>query len=260
MSKSISDEKPNTGRRSFMWKAGAAVSAVLATALPAMSVQKTGKDIELKNEVDRLTSKLGSLEDENKILGLHRIFETHLDKGNYENLVDMFTSDGEVKFNGGIFKGKERGVRRLFCKQFSSGMTGRKMVSAPGFELNNDLKGFKVEISRDGKTAKAQFPYSIQVGTPIISDSVLVKMSRLQGGGVMKWWESGTYNVSYVKDLKDGSWKIKRLVYDTLLRADYKPGRAYAKPVDIPAFSKVYPEDHAGPDKLSQKLQESRKA
>ena len=259
-SKSTSNKQPNRGRRSFIWKAGAAVSAVLAAAVPAVSMQKTGKDKSLKREVDRLTGRLGSLEDENRILELHRTFERYLDQGSYESLVDLFAGDGEVRFNGGVFKGKERGVRRLFCKKFSSGMTGKKMNPAPGFALNDELQEVKVEISQDGKTARARFPYSIQVGTPIISDSVLAKMARLQGNGIIKWWEGGIYNVSYVKDVKDGSWKIKRLVCDTLSKADYRPGRLYAKAIDIPAFSKVYPGDHAGPDRLFLKGRENRKA
>ena len=32
--------KPNTGRRSFMWKTGAAVSAALASAVPGMAKQQ----------------------------------------------------------------------------------------------------------------------------------------------------------------------------------------------------------------------------
>ena len=255
---SRSIDQPSTGRRFFLWKAGAAVSAVLATAVPAISMSGTGKDKGLKSEVDRLTCRLGSLEDENKIRRLHRTFENHLDNGNYENLVKLFSADGEVIFNNGIFKGKESGVRRLFCKQFGSGRTGKRVKPAPGFEIYNDLLQDKVEISKDRRTAKAQFSYSIQVGAPVISDSVLFKMARLQGDGMMKWWEGGNYKVSYIYDMKDGSWKIKRLEYHTLAKADHKPGRSYAKPIDIPAFSKLFPKDPEGPDKLLSQVQESK--
>jgi len=247
---SKSNDQPNIGRRSFIWKTGAAASAVLATSVPAMSMPKMTGDRGLKTEVDRLTGKLGNMEDENQIRRLHHTYENFLNAGGYEEVVNLFVDDGEVLFNGGVFKGKERGIRRLFCNRFSPGMTGKMIMPAPGFELDNELHQDTVEIARDRRSATAQFSYSIQVGSPIISDSVIIKMARLQGEGIMKWWEGGIYNVSYVKDMKGRKWKIKKLEYETLSKADYKPGRSYAKPIDIPAFSKVYPRDPAGPDKL----------
>jgi hypothetical protein len=261
MSKSVSgsSDKPNTGRRSFIWKTGAALSAVLATAVPAMSMPKFTGDKDLKGEMERLTSRLGSLEDESKIRDLHQALETNLDNGNYESLVELFSSDAEVRFNGGIFKGKERGIRRLFCGCFSSGRIGRRMVPAPGFEINDKQMQDKIEISKDRKSAQAQFSYSIEAGTPIISDSVLFKMARLQGGGAMKWWEGGIYRMACVKDMKDGSWKIKRLEYQALAKADYRPGKSYANPIDPPLFSKVYPDDPAGPDKLFKPVVKTQK-
>ena len=250
-------ERPNTGRRSFILKAGAAASAVLATAVPAVSMSRLTKDNGVKGEVDCLTGMIRNLEEENKIRDLHKNFEYFLDNGRYEDLVNLFISNSEVKFNGGLFRGKEKGVERLFCELFRSGETGRRMASAPGFELNNESR---IEIFRDCKTAKAQFPYSIQVGTPIISNSVLVKMARLQGGGTMKWWEGGIYRISYVKGSRGKDWRIKDLEFRTLSKADYRPGRSCAKPIEVPAFSKVYPDDPAGPDRLYQRIQGTEKA
>lgn len=249
-SESKTSNPTDSGRRSFIWKTGAAVTAVMATAVPAMAMTRSGKDKDLKSEVDRLSCRLGTLEDENKIRELHRTYENHLDNGHYEKIVSLFSSNGEVRYNGGVFNGKEKGVRRLFCEHFSSGQTGKKITPAPGFEIAGELSHDKIEISKDGRTAKAQFSYSIQAGTPISSDSVLVKMARLQGGGVIQWWEGGLYKVSYVKEVKDGTWKIKRLEYQTMARADYKPGRSSARPLDIPLFTRVYPDAPTGPDKL----------
>lgn len=249
-SQSKSGARTDKGRRSFIWKAGAAVTAVLATAAPALSMSKSGKDKGLEGKVNSLTGKLESLEEEKKIRQLHQTFEALLDSGRYEDTVELFATDAEIKYNGGIFRGKEKGVKRLMCENFGTGKTGKKIASAPGFEVKEELLKDNVVVSADRKTAKASFSYSIQVGAPIISDSVLISMARLQGDGVMKWWEGGVYNVSYIKDAKAGTWKIKNLEYQTLSKADYKPGRSYAKSIDLPLFSKVYPEDPAGPDKL----------
>jgi len=105
-------------------------------------------------------------------------------------------------------------------------------------------------VAADRLSAKAQFPYSIQVGAPIASDSSLVKMARLHGEGIMKWAESGIYEISFAKDMKNGSWKIKRLEYRVMSSTNYRPGKSYARPISVPLFAKTYPEDQAGPDRL----------
>jgi hypothetical protein len=252
-SKSTSDtdsRQPNTGRRSFIWRAGAAVSAILATAVPGMARNRFKRDTDLKAKVERLSKQVGLLEDENAIRGLHKTYEKHLDSGEYEEVINLFVDDAEVIFNGGLFKGKMRGVHRLYLGHFRAGLTGKKMDTAPGFQLNAEQQEDLVEVASNRHAAKARFTYSIQVGAPIKSDLQFVNMARLQGEGIMKWWEGGTYEVAYLKDIKDGKWKMKRLEYRTLSKADYKPGRSYAKPISVPSFSKVYPEDRTGPDKL----------
>ena len=238
----------NPGRRSFLWKAGAAVSALLASATAAVSNPRVDHDAGLKDHVDQLSHQLGIHEDTNAIRALHQSYESYLDRGIYEEIVNLFTDNGEVCYNGGIFVGKERGVRRLYCDHFRAGFTGKEIEPAPGFELNHAQLQDMVEVAPDRRSAQAQFAYSLQVGTPIISDSQLVEMARLQGQGIIKWWEGGIHEVSYVKEGE--SWKIKRLEYRVIAKAKYTPGRSYAKPIHVPAFSKTYPADRTGPDKL----------
>ncbi len=247
-SKSI--DQPDAGRRSFIWKAGAAVSALLATAVPAVAMPIFKKEKGLESEMERLNNRVGILEDEKSVHALHRTYEALLDRGDYENLVELFSNDSEVIFNGGLYKGKETGVRRLFCGLFRSGMTGKRISPAPGFESAFEPAHDHIQISSDRGSAEAWFSYSIQVGAPLISDSVLIKMARLQGGGVMKWWEGGACNISCVKDAVNGAWKIKRLEYKAHAKRDYRPGKSYSMPVSEVPFSKVYPEEPNGPDKI----------
>lgn len=240
------------GRRSFMWKAGATVSALLAAAVPGIAGTKNNKDKSLKNEVDRLSKQVKTLEDESLIRSLHEAYESLLYSSNKKELISLFTDDAEVIFNGGVYKGKNRGIQRLYEKYFSYG-TGKRMDPVPGFEFNTELQEDVVEVSGDGKTAKGQFKYSIQISVPIVSDSSLVKMAHLQGEGIMKWWEVGTFEVRYEKDIKTDDWKIKNLEYNVLSRSDYRPGKTYASPVNIPLFSRTYPEEPSGPDMLVKK-------
>jgi hypothetical protein len=246
-----SPKQPDTGRRSFMWKISAAMSAALASAVPSISSHKGNQSAGLDAEVDRLSNQLGLLEDEKAIRNLHQTFETCLDNGMYEEIVELFTEDGEVVFNGGVFKGKRGGISRLFCDCFSSGLTGKKIGPAPDFEADSEQQQEIIKVAADRLSAKAQFPYSIQVGTPMAPDSQLVNMARLHGEGIIKWCEGGIYEASYTKDIKDGGWEIKRLEYRVLSKTDYRPGKPYARPISVPLFAKTYPEDPAGPDRLT---------
>ncbi len=235
-------EQTDKSRRSFMWKVGAGMSAVLAASVPAVA-----KSIDSD---DSLKRRVAALEDEKKIRSLHQAYENLIDRGEYSDALDLFTEDAEIVFNGGLFKGKKSGIKRLLCDHFRSGRTGKKMEPAPGFELSQDQHRDIVKISKDQESADAMFTYSIQVGAPIESDSLLVKMAKLQGEGVRKWWEGGVYKLSCVKSGREGAWKIKGLEYNTLSSADYRQGKPEAKPIDVSKFSDVYPVNSAGPDRL----------
>ena len=246
-------DRPDSRRRSFMWKIGAAIPVVLAAAVPGKSVPGTDQDADLKNQIDRLSGRLGILEDENAIRRLHETYEHLLNSCRYEEVTNLFTEDGEVIFNGGIFRGKSGGVRRLYGERFKQGLAGRKIEPAPGFPTDAGLQQDSVKVATDRKSARARFSYSIQVGAPIVPESQLVKMARLHGEGIMKWWEGGTYEVFYLKDTGDGGWKIRKLEYRVLSSADYRPGKSHAGPISVPLFSKAYPEDPAGPDLLTDR-------
>jgi hypothetical protein len=242
-----SGPKPDTGRRSFIWKTGAAMSAVVASAVAGFSKSGTDGSEGLEGQIDRLSAQLGSLEDANAIRRMHREYESRLTEGRYEEVVDLFAEDAEVIYNGGLFAGKE-GVRRLYCNHFAPGLTGKKIEPAPGFAPDPEQQLDIVEVARDRRTASGQFPYSMQVGEPMTGDSSLVAMARLQGEGIVKWWEGGICEMSCVKDGE--SWRIRKIEYRAASKADYRPGRTCAKPIDVPAFSIVFPKNPMGPDRL----------
>jgi hypothetical protein len=233
--------KPNSGRRSFLRKAGVAMSAAVAAAVPAIAKSADSRN----TDAERLARQLGILEDEKALRVLHQTYEALLDSGNYEDVAGLFKEDASVVFNGGVFKGRNS-VARLYRDHFSAGLTGRKIGPAPGFEAAQET----ITVATDRKSAQAQFPYSIQVGAPIESNSSLVQLARLQGGGITKWCEGGVYEISYEKCRKDGSWKIAKLEHRVSSSTDYRPGRAYANPISVPQFAKTYPADPAGPDSL----------
>jgi len=162
----------------------------------------------------------------------------------------MFADNAEVVFNGGVFKNRSHGVSRLYRDRFPAGKTGRRMEPAPGFELTADQQHDTVEVSPDLQSAKAVFPYSIRVGMPFETETSLAAMARLHGEGVRTLWEGGIYRVNYRKD-EAGHWKISRLEYDTLSRADYRSGKSYAQPISVSRFDTRFPADQQGPDDLA---------
>ena len=203
----------NRSRRSLFWKLGAGVSAALAST--------TG------------LARVGSGDaqaDELSLRKLHQAYESAMDKGLYDEVIGMLADDAEVVFNGEVFRQRGQGVSRLYRERFRAGKIGKRMDPAPGFEVVAERQRERVEVSSDRLTAQAEFPYSIQVGAPVETESSLASMARLHGEGVRTWWEGGVYDVSYIK-AADGSWRIRRLEYRTLSRADYRAGRSYARPI-----------------------------
>jgi hypothetical protein len=218
-SKPRAAESADTGRRSFFWKLGAGVSAAVAST--------TG----LARAESAATSE-NTAGDELALRKLHQAYEKAVDKGLHDDVIAMFAEDAEVVFNGSAFRNRSEGVSRLYRDLFPSGKTGKSMEPAPGFEVDAEQQRDRVEVAADRLSAKAVFPYSIQVGMPIESETSLASMARLHGEGVRTWWEGGVYDVSYTK-LEDGRWKIRRLEYRTLSRADYRAGRSHARAMTV---------------------------
>jgi hypothetical protein len=97
----------------------------------------------------------------------------------------------------------------------------------------------------------------MQVGIQDISEYSMMDLARQQGQGIIQWWEGGVYENSYVKD--SDTWKIKKLDYRVLWQASYAQGLSYTRPISVPLFSKVYPENPSGPDRLIQHALKDRK-
>jgi len=236
------------GRRSFVCRLGAGVSAVLASAVPGLASRRTGSGVGSGGSVG---DRQGLLEDELQVRRLHETYEMLLDDGRYEDVVELFAEDAEVVFNGGVFEGRRSGVRRLFVDRFRPALAGKRTEVPPGLELEVERQPAVVTVAADRQTADARFACSIQVGAPIASDSQLVRMARLHGEGIRRWWEGGSYEASYVKHPGEGGWRIKRLEYRVLSRADYRGGGSRARPMSVPALTKRFPEDPEGPDRLA---------
>jgi hypothetical protein len=166
-------ESPDRGRRSFFLKLAAGVSTALAS---TAGLAKAGS-----GNAEDLSLKVALLEEEKALRKLHRAYENALDKERYDEVIAMFTDGAEVVFNGEVFSNRSQGLSRLYRERFASGKTGKRMEPAPGFELDAEQQQERMEVSSDRLSAQAVFPYSIQVGVPIESETSLASMARLHG-------------------------------------------------------------------------------
>jgi len=190
-------------RRSFMKKSGFALSGALVA-----SVAGAAKTTSAANADDELALRLGKLEDANAVRETYRTYESAISQGRYEDAWNLFAENSEAAFGGVIFTGKSQGVRRLYMENFLQGRTGKKIeMSEPSAYMTAE----NVEAAVDRKSAKAVFPYSMRVGTPMDESLNLVQMARLHGGGVEYRQENGQCEVSFVKE--DECWKISRIEY-----------------------------------------------
>jgi hypothetical protein len=230
----------SNSRRSFISKLGAGASAAVAAALGSARPVSASDDPALKAAL---------LEEELALRRLHQGFEQALDKGQHDAVIGMFADDAAVVFSGGVFRGRDSGVSRLYRDRFAAGRCGGRMEPAPGFELAAHQLCDTVVVAPDRLSATAEFTYSIQVGVPFETESSLAAMARLHGEGVRTWWEGGVYKASYRKSTA-GVWQISRLEYDTLSRADWRTGRRYAQPIEVARLATRFPQDPQGPDSL----------
>ena len=203
-------EQPDNQRRSFIWKSGAAFSAVLASAVAGMG-KADAAETDLQQQVDRLSEQLATLEDSNAIRAVHRRYGDHLGKGEYEEIVNMFADDGDVLINGNVYSGKEYGVRRLYVEQFGGGISGEQTGPVHAMLREDTEQQDSIAIAPDRKTATASFPCLTQVAETEETNAPFLEMARSYGQGIRQRWEAGIYENTYVRT--GNTWKIKRLVY-----------------------------------------------
>lgn len=190
----------------------------------------------LQAQVQALTRKVGLLEDTHAVRTLHNKYGYYIDKCLYQETVELFAEQSEVRFFGGIYKGKA-GAKRLYIDRFQQRFTGGKNGPVFGFLLDHPQMQDVVTVAPDGLTAKGRFRCFMQAGR-----------HELAEGETRQWWEGGLYENSYVKE--DGVWKIQVLDYRPIFHANYDKGWAYTQPNFLPFFDTTFPADPLGPDEL----------
>lgn len=194
---------------------------------------------ELKRRIDSLERHISVLNDINAIRTLQYSYGYFMDKGLYDEVVDLFADNGTLSFMGGLYQGKDS-VRRLYCGRLRAIFTKGKNHPIDGMLVDHMQSQGVIDIAPDGLTARARFRGFLQGGVHKSMQDPPAQLPR-------QWWEAGVYENEYVKE--EGIWKIAFLNYNLHWQGTFEEG--WANTDVISSNSPVtYPQDPLGPDKL----------
>ncbi len=146
----------------------------------------------LAAEVEQLERRLTQREDELDVRKLQYLYGYLIDKCMYDQVIELFTDDCEVRFFGGVWKGKA-GARRLYIDRFRKRFTHDNNGPIDGFLLDHPQLQDIIDIQPDGVTALARARSTMQAGRH--RDHA----DPDKGLGVRQWWEGGIYENTYKK-------------------------------------------------------------
>jgi len=204
-------------------------------------VSETYKIAALESRLADLEQRLTVREDELDIRKLQHLYGYLIDKCMYDETVDLFTDDGEVRFFGGVWKGKE-GVRRLYVERFQKRFTYGNNGPIDGFLLDHPQLQDIINVQPGGEIAFGRARSMMQAGRHKDYEGDAPHLKARQ------WWEGGIYENTYKK--VGGVWRMHVLNYMPIWHADFESGWANTPHEYVPFPSQTYPTDPTGPDEL----------
>ncbi len=191
---------------------------------------------ELRRELDAARHEIGLLQDQQAVRALQFKYGYYMDKCLFPAIVDLFCEDAELRFLGGLYKGKE-GARRLYGG--ATGMNG----PADGLLFEHLIVQDIVDVAPDRQTAKGRFRTFMQGGVHETNTSPPPTIPAA-------FWEGGVYENDYKKE--DGVWKIWKFNYRVVWQAEYDKGwaRTPLEPLMVSRHTQTWPANPRGPDEL----------
>ncbi len=193
----------------------------------------------LQDRIEALEARTRTLEDIHAVRSLQFKYGYYFDVCLYEQMVELFAEDCELKFLNGIYRGKA-GARRLYCDWlrglWAEGRDGPRYGLMYEHLQLQDL----IDIAPDGLTAKGRFRGVMMGGWHETMQNPPAVPAQM--------WEAGVYENQYKK--VDGVWRIWRFDYNMLWQADYEKGWAHSE-VHLKPLTRTFPDDPKGPDVLT---------
>lgn len=197
---------------------------------------------DLAAEVAALRHEVGMLKDVQAIRTLQHTYGYLMEKGLYQEIVDLFADDAEMTFFGGVFRGKDS-IKRVYLNRIRTNFTGGRNGPVRGLLCDVLQMQDVITVADDRKTAKARFRALLMGGTHV----GVPEAPKLP---YQQWWEAGVYENDYVCEA--GVWKYKRLGYQLTWMAEFDKGWAHAPDMSRYAHQQLYPDAPNGPDAIAE--------
>ncbi|MET0293191.1 MAG: nuclear transport factor 2 family protein [Steroidobacteraceae bacterium] len=197
----MTQTRKTTTRRAFfasggaMLGAGVAATAVAAAPSPAMSELE-----QLKAEVARSAAR-------DAIRELHARFLAAMQAQSYGAVPALF-EDGATLALGGLTACGRGAIAGALDDQYRC-QSGVELHTAYRHDALRDAG--TVTVADDGHHATATFPVEVEISAPLVGDSAVIAMARLQGHVADRRWEHGRFEVEYTS--RAGQWMITSLNY-----------------------------------------------
>jgi len=147
-----------------------------------------------------LAARIAALNAEDAVRNLQHSYGYYVDRKMWDDVVDLFASDGVIEIAGvGTFKGPA-GVRAAMERMGPAGLTDGELNDRPQFDA----------IVTVAPGANEAFARGIELG-----------LLGLASEGEASW-EVGVFRNRYVK--QEGVWKIREMRVQPLMKADYRTG------------------------------------
>jgi SnoaL-like domain len=205
-----------------------------------------GEQMDTDERLSAMEARLAELErqvraaaDVQAIERLQYQYGYYLDKCLYEEVVDLFAAEPEVRFLRGIYRGRE-GIRRLFLGRFTKRWAGGRNGPYYGHMLDHPQLQPVIHVAPDGRSAQGRFRTLMTLG-------VHESAAHTHEAGMFQRWESALYENRYVKE--GGVWRIAVLELRHAWLCTYEGGWARS-PIWEDYVSVPYPEDPDGPDEI----------
>jgi SnoaL-like domain len=190
----------------------------------------------LKEEVARLREKVERHDDVLAVRALQFKYGYYMDMTLFGEIVELFAEGCEIRFMGGLYRGRA-GARRLYGG--ASGLNG----PTDGMLFSHVIAQDIVDVAPDGRTAKGRFRTFMQGG-------VHESKTNAPPSIPAQFWEGGIYENEYVKE--DGVWKFKVFDYRVVFQARYEDGwaRSPLTPLMVAEPTVTFPQNPRGPDEV----------
>ena len=153
-----------------------------------------------KATLTQLEKRSQVLDDENLVRNLQAVYGYYVDRRMWDDVVDLFASNGVFELGGvGVFDGPA-GVRKLLSRQGPAGLTDGVLNDRLEFDTIAHVEPNGVEAEVRG----------LELG--LIGDA-----SKKQAT-----WEVNVYDNRFVKE--NGTWKVREMRVFPMFRSDYSEG------------------------------------